>query len=161
MELSIKPHTIIMCMINFAIFFFIYKRYFHDKVNKILIERNSKISNEIKEAKANREESDKLLLENKKLLIDSKNESKQLIEEYKSKAEKVYEEIVDEAHLETRRTLERTSLEIQREKQKAEEEIKEKAIELAITLSSRVLERAIDEKEHRRLIDDFISKVGI
>lgn len=161
MDMSMNLPTFIMAMVNFVIFYFIYKYFFHDKVNRILTERNNKIKGDIDKAKANREESDKLLIENRKLLILSKNESKQLVDEYKSKAEKIYEEIVDEAHLEAKRTIERTNLEIQREKQKAEEEIKEKAIDLAITLSSKALERTIDEKEHRRLINEFISKVGI
>lgn len=57
--------------------------------------------------------------------------------------------------------MERAKKETEREKQKAEEEIKSQAIELAIMLSSKALETTIDEAQHRRLIEDFIAKVGI
>lgn len=57
--------------------------------------------------------------------------------------------------------MDRARKEAEREKEKAAEEIKSQAVELAILLSQKALEKTIDENEHRRLINDFISKVGI
>ena len=157
----IDYRTTIMAIINFLIFLYVYKYFFHEKVNKILLERSNKIDKDINEAKKNKVKSDEILAENKKLLVKSKKESKLIVEEYKTKAQKVYEDIVMDAKVESKKIIERANLEIEREKLKLEEEIKNKSIDLAITLSTKVLEKSIDEEEHRRLIDDFISKVGI
>ncbi|SHH50721.1 F0F1 ATP synthase subunit B [Clostridium grantii] len=157
----IDYRTTIMAIINFLIFLYVYKYFFHEKVNKILLERSNKIDKDINEAKKNKVKSDEILAENKKLLVKSKKESKLIVEEYKTKAQKVYEDIVMDAKVESKKIIERANLEIEREKVKLEEEIKNKSIDLAITLSTKVLEKSIDEEEHRRLIDDFISKVGI
>jgi F-type H+-transporting ATPase subunit b len=159
--MEVKFHITIMAIINFLIFLYIYKRFFHEKVNKVISERNLKVQNDIKSAKEDKIESEKILIENKKLLVNSKQESKLIMDEYKTKAQKVYEEIIADAKVESKKIIERADLEIEREKLKLEEEIKNKSIDLAITLSTKVLEKSIDEEEHRRLIDDFISKVGI
>ena len=56
--------------------------------------------------------------------------------------------------------MERTRKEMVREKEKAESEIKKQVIDLSLILSEKALEQLIDEKQHRRLIEDFIFKVG-
>ena len=39
-------------------------------------------------------------------------------------------------------------------------QLKKEAIDLALDLSRKVIEKNIDEEKHRELIDEFISKVG-
>mgnify|MGYP003808436809 CR=1 FL=1 len=75
-------------------------------------------------------------------------------------AEKVYDEIVEEARAEANLIIERAKVEIEREKEKAEYSLKKEAIDLALELSKKVIEKNIDEKKNRTLIDEFISEVG-
>ena len=56
--------------------------------------------------------------------------------------------------------MERSRVEIEREKEKAASEIQKQVIDLSLILSEKALEKLIDEKEHRKLIEDFIVKVG-
>ena len=51
--------------------------------------------------------------------------------------------------------------EIGREKEKAEYEVKKQAVDLAVELSIKALDTQIDEDLHRKLISDFIAKVGM
>ena len=48
----------------------------------------------------------------------------------------------------------------ERQKEKAEYGLKKEAIELAISLSKKLIEENIDEEKNRDLIDKFISEVG-
>ncbi len=57
--------------------------------------------------------------------------------------------------------LNRAKTEAEREKQKAEDDIKNQVVDLAVLVSSKALESSIDEAQHRKLIKDFIAKVGI
>ena len=45
-------------------------------------------------------------------------------------------------------------------KEKAEYSLKKEAIDLALELSKKVIEKNIDEEKNRTLIDEFISEVG-
>ena len=83
-----------------------------------------------------------------------------LEKEYIDVTEKVYDEIVEEARAEANLIIERAKVEIEREKEKAEYSLKKEAIDLALELSKKVIEKNIDEKKNRTLIDEFISEVG-
>ena len=74
---------------------------------------------------------------------------------------KLYEEIIDNAKTDAVSLKERTMLEIEREKEKAEFEIRKQAVDLAVELSVKALDQKIDEDTHRKLIGDFIAKVGM
>ncbi|MCY6485624.1 F0F1 ATP synthase subunit B [Clostridium aestuarii] len=152
--------TILATIINFMIFFVILKHFLFTPVSEVINSRKEEIENNIKKAEADREQIEALKRENEEMVKKSKGECKNLVEEYKIKAEKVSEEIIKEAYEESERILERARKEIDRETEKAEGEIKKEAVELAILLSSKVLQELIDEKKHRQLIEDFIVKVG-
>ncbi len=68
---------------------------------------------------------------------------------------------MEDAHKEADIVMQRASLEIKREREKAEEGIKSQVVDLAFEVSAKALEGTIDEEHHRRLIKDFISKVGV
>ncbi|AAK80812.1 F-type H+-transporting ATPase subunit b [Clostridium acetobutylicum] len=153
--------TIGFTIVNFIILMLILKHFFFDKVNKVIDDRNNEVALTIKKADAQNEEARLLKVESEKNLEDSKLQGKTIVENYKVKAEKVSEEITAEAKTEAQNILERAKRETQREKEKAEDEIKNQVVELAVLISSKALENSINEAEHRKLIEDFVSKVGI
>ena len=160
MNLSINISTIILTIINFIILLFILKHFFSKPVNKIMDDRMNGINASIKNAKDNEEKAEISKNEKERLLFESKTKGREIVEEYKTNAENISQEIIDEAKKESSIIMERTRIEIEREKQKAESEIKKQVIDLSLVLSEKALGQHIDEKEHRRLIEDFIFKVG-
>lgn len=159
--MTIEPSKIIFAMINFLVLFLILKHFLFQSVTEFMKNRRDKIENDIYSAKKDKEDAFRLKEENQKLLINSAQEGKEIVGKYKEKAEKVYEEILNNANTEAKRIIKRAEVDIQREKEKAQQEVKEQVIDLSIVLSEKVLEKAIDEKEHRKIIEDFIAKVGI
>lgn len=159
--MTIEPSKIIFAMINFLILFLILKHFLFQSVTEFMKNRRDKIENDIYSAKKDKEDAFRLKEENQKLLINSAQEGKEIVGKYKEKAEKVYDEILNNANTEAKRIIKRAEVDIQREKEKAQQEVKEQVIDLSIVLSEKVLQKAIDEKEHRKIIEDFIAKVGI
>ena len=160
MNLSLHLPTIVFTIINFILLLFILKYFFSKPVNKILDDRKNGINTSIKNAKDNEEKAEISKNEKERLLFESKTKGREIVEEYKTNAENISQEIIDEAKKESSIIMERTRIEIEREKQKAESEIKKQVIDLSLVLSEKALGQHIDEKEHRRLIEDFIFKVG-
>ncbi|MGV8980044.1 F0F1 ATP synthase subunit B [Clostridium sp.] len=151
---------IIAAMINFLLLLFIAKRYLFKPVNKILDTRKQELESSFEKARIDKEEANKLKMENVEKLKLAKKEGKGIVEIYKQKAEKISSELIEDARHEATLIIERSRVEIERETEKAQSEIKKQVIDLSLILSEKALERHIDEKEHRRLIEDFISKVG-
>ena len=159
--MHINNITIIITMINFVGMLLVFKYFFYKPINDVIGARQNEIDSTIKVTKENQEKAEALRLENEQKLREAKHEGKSIVENYKVKAEKVSTEIVDEAKQEAQLIVERARKEAIREKEKAETEIKTQVVDLAVLLSSKALEKSIDEEAHKVLIRDFIAKVGI
>ena len=158
--MNIDIVTIVCTIIDFIILMAILRHFLFDRVNKVIDDRNEEVASTIKMADSQNEEAKALKLESEKNLEESKLQGKNIVENYKQRAEKVSEDIKKEASNEAGLILDRAKKEIDREKEKAEEELRNKVVDLAVILSTKALEKAINEEEHRRLIEEFIAKVG-
>ena len=156
--MDIDPSVVIATMINFVIFILILKHFFWDKIQKVIQERQDYIEEQLDKAEEDSQKARLYLVENERILKNSREEGKKIIEKRKSKANKVYSEIVSDANKEASLILDRARLEIEREK--AQYEIKKQAVDLAIELSTKALEEKVEETKQRELINDFITKVG-
>ena len=160
MLMEINPSTLIATIINFIILFAVLKYFFFEKVQAIIEERENLIYEKLDYADEEAEKARMMAIENERMLKNAREEGKLITERHKQKAEKVYEEIVNEANQEAKIIIERAKVEINREKEKVEDNLKREAIELAIELSKKVIEKNIDEEKNRELIGEFITKVG-
>ncbi len=158
--MDINPLTVLATIINFVILYFILRHFLFEPVTNTISSRENEIKDRIAKAEKDEQKAEGLRLENEKRLANAVLEGKNIVEEYKSKAQHVSDDIIDRAKKEAEFILERARTDAEREKEKAQEDIKLQAINLAILLSSKALENTIDENEHRRLIKEFIAKVG-
>ena len=159
MEINIS--TLILTLINFVILVLLLKHFFWDKIRSVIEERQVEIDEKILQADEDSEKARMYLIKNQEILNQAREEGKKITERQKQKGDKIYEEIIQNAKNESASLIERANLEIEREKEKAEYEIKRQAVELAVELSVKALDETIDEETHRKLISDFIAKVGM
>lgn len=159
--MDFKVFTMIATIVNFLILLVFLKHFLFDKVTNAIETRNNDIKQTMDKTNKDREESKSMKAEIEKNLLDSKAQGKSIVEDYKEKAEKLSQDMKKEASNEAELIMQRAKKEVEREKEKAEEELKKKVVDLAVILSSKALEKDINEKEHRRLIEDFITKVGM
>ncbi|WP_234122315.1 F0F1 ATP synthase subunit B [Clostridium hydrogenum] len=152
---------VVYSLINFALFLIVVHHFLYKPVNKVMSSRTKDIEDTINSANEDKSKAEALRIENEKKLASAKEEGKTIVENFKAKAEKVSDEITKGAQDEAQLILERAKREAEREKEKAEDEIKAQVIELAVLVSSKALDKSINEEEHRRLIEDFVAKVGI
>ena len=151
--MEINPLNIIAAIINFIILYFILKKFFFEKITKVIDDRCNEVNSTIERAKEQEAQGKKFQEENRALLAESK-------QKYKVKAEGVSKDIIDNAHKEASEIVQRARKDSEREKAKLKDEMKNEAVELSVLMSSKALEKTIDEEEHRKLISDFIIKVG-
>ncbi|MBV7272340.1 F0F1 ATP synthase subunit B [Clostridium thailandense] len=159
--MEIDKIRVIITIINFGILYLILKHYFFKRVDDTITTRQEEITTKIKNTNDNEEKSKQLVLQHEELLKSSRGEGKKIVEDYKNKAEKVSSDVLKEAHEEAQTIVSRAKIEAEREKEKAADEVKNQVVDLAVLISSKALEQSIDEEQHRRLIKDFIAKVGI
>ena len=69
-------------------------------------------------------------------------------------------EIVQKAQQESNEIVKRAQEEIDLQKQKAILELQEKIADLSIMAASKIISKSLDTEDHRRLVEDYVSKVG-
>lgn len=159
--MDINISTLIFTLINFFILFIFLRHFFWSKIKNVIEERQIDIDEKLIKAEEDTEKARLYLLKNEEILNKAREEGKKITERQKQKGDKIYDEIVQNAKDESASIIERANLEIEREKEKAEYEVKKQAVELAVELSIKALDEQIDEETHRKLISDFIAKVGM
>ena len=159
--MNIDPVTILATIVNFIILYFVLRHFLFGRINNALESRGTEISATIDRTVQDQKKAEALRIENEEKLKNASVEGKSIVESFKVKAEKVSKDIVDQASNEAQLTLERGKKELQREVEKATADIRSQVVDLAVMLSSQALGETIDELQHRKLIEEFIAKVGI
>ena len=122
-------------------------------------EREERIANNIESAENARTEAEGMLKRYEDQLANSRQEIDRLLEEGRSSAEKLKKEIVDKAHHEAEAAKERANKEIELARDRALDQIRTEAIDLSISISSRILERSLDDADHRKLAQDILKEI--
>ena len=159
--MEVRLSTLVMNWINFAIILLLLRHFFWNKLKGIIAERKKYIDDKMIKADEDAEKARMYLVKNEQILQGAKEEGKKITEEQRVKGDELYSEIVENAKVEAISIKERAGLEIEREKEKAAHEIRKQAVDLAIELSVKALGEQVDESTHRKLIGDFIAKVGM
>lgn len=159
MELQLGK--VIATIINFIILLLILKKFFWSKIEILIDERQKFTLNKINEAKEKEEQAEKMIIEKELALKEARIEGKKITEKRKNQADKIYDEIINEAKNSAKIIEEKSRLELEREKLKAIEEIKEKSVDLAITLSKKIVEKELDEKNQKEILDKFIENFEV
>ena len=90
----------------------------------------------------------------------AKAEAARIISDAKKDAQFTADKMIKDAETEAHDIKVRAEADIEQEKKKAVNEAKDEISSLALDIAGKVVEKEINEADHRKLIDDFISKVG-
>ena len=122
--------------------------------------REDRIREMLAAAARDREESQRLLDEQRAALGKTRDEASQILAEAKVAAESVHREVLEKANAEHQEMLERARGEIEREREKAVDAIRSEAVELALAATSKLLGQKVQGEADRRFVQDVISRTG-
>lgn len=159
MEISIPQ--VIAAIINFIILYLILGHFLFKPVNNTIDTRQNEIITKIQKTDEDKQIAEELKLKNEKILSTADKEGKTIVEEYKQKADIVSADVISGAHSEADIIMKRAKTEAEREREKVADEMKKQIINLAVTLSSKALGQTLDDDHQRKLMKEFIAKVGI
>ena len=91
---------------------------------------------------------------------DARQKANEILDSARNTAAIQSEKILKEAQDQTFAMKNKAEKEIAQEKKKAVNEVKGEIGDMAVEIAAKVIEREINEKDHEKLIDEFISNVG-
>ena len=157
---TIIPWTFIAQILNLFITLYLIKRFLFKPINEVLEKRRQLADKEIREARTAQEEADSLKEQYENSLTNAHSEAAKIVSDAQKEAETKAEELIKQAEDAASGIKAKAEADIAQERKKAINEAKDEIGGLAMDIASKVVEKEIREEDHRKLIEEFIDKVG-
>ena len=155
-----EPGLIIWTLVSFFILLILLKKVAFPPILQGMKKREETIKQQLDEAQKTKKEAETLLEDYKRQLADARSEAQKIINEGKGLGESIRKEVIQKAQEESNQIVKRAQEEIELQKQKALMELQEKIADLSVMAASKVINKSLNLEDHRRLVEDYISKVG-
>ncbi|RJQ55064.1 MAG: ATP synthase F0 subunit B [Actinobacteria bacterium] len=160
MELLPDPAQVIYSTIAFFVLLALLWRFAFPPVVGMLDKRQATIKESLERAEETRVEAQRLLAEYKKQLAEARAEAQAITEQGRKVGESMKEDIVTKARQEATALIAKATEEIAAEKRKALDEVTERVAGLTVAAAERVVAKALDEADHKRLIEEYVAEIG-
>ena len=157
---GIVPWTFIAQIANLFIQAYLIKRFLFKPINEILEKRKAMADAQIEDAKKDRTEAAAMKAEYEKDMTEARSKASDILTNAQKTAAAQSEEILQEAAAQAAAMKEKAANDIEQEKRKAVTQIRDEIGGIAMDIAGKVIEREINEEDHRKLIDEFIANVG-
>ena len=145
---------------NLFIQAYLIKRFLFKPINEVLAKRKAMADAEIADAKKDREEAAAMKAEYEKDMAQAREKASDILATAQKTASVQGERILKDAKAQATAVKIKAVQEIEQEKKKAVTEIRDEIGTIAMDIAGKVIEREINEDDHRKLIDEFIANVG-
>ena len=157
---SLAPWTMIFTWANLLILVLLMKKFLFKPILNVIEAREKEVSEMYSKAESAQKNAQELESEYTEKLSAAKEEAAKIMKDAKHDATLRGEEIVGEAKKEASAILEKAQKDIQREKETAMNEIKGDIAEIAVDIAQKVIEKDLNEKDHEKLVEEFITGWG-
>ncbi len=158
--ITLDPLTFVATICNLLIQMYLFKRFLLDKVRAVIAERKAAADGEIAAAKAARADAEAMKTEYEQNMAAAKAQANEIVSGAQKTAAARSEQLLGEARVQAAQIKQKAEADIAQEKKKAVNDLKNEIGGMAMEIASKVVEREINEDDHRELIDEFIRNVG-
>lgn len=147
-------------MVNFLILLALLYKFAFNPINAMLEQRSQTIESSLKHAEDVKIEIEQMRKETQANLNEARKEAQEIVARAMKTAEETKNELISKAQEDVAAMKEKAQNEIQAATEQAKQELREEAANLAILAAEKVLNRAITEEDHKKLIKDFVNEAG-
>lgn len=158
--ISVNIWNIIISLCNLAILFWLIKKFLYKPVKKVLADREAAIAEQYSAAAAAEESANASRDQYAAKLAGADAEADSIIHEATATANRRGEKIVAEARSKADEIVRQGEIEAAMEKKKAQESIRREIADVSAALTEKLLQREMNQNDHRAMIDDFLEGIG-
>lgn len=158
--ISIDAWTIIFQICNLLILVALVRKFLWKRVTAVLEARQQELDGIYDAADKDRDEAAQMKEDYTRRMHDARDEADKLVRSAVDNAQRRSDAIVQEAKDEATHLKQKAQAEIDQEKHKAYNELLGEISGMAVDIAGRMVEREINEEDHRELLADFIRNAG-
>ncbi|MDZ7261329.1 MAG: F0F1 ATP synthase subunit B [candidate division KSB1 bacterium] len=157
----LTPDTglIFWTVLTFLLLLFVLKKFAWKPLLRMLDEREQRIKDSLEKAEQAQREAESTLGAYQKMLNQARREAQEIIEKSQKAAEANRQEILQQAQRESELLLERAKREIALGKEKALDEIKQFAVDLSLTIASKIIGQSLTKEAHLHIIEQSLAEL--
>lgn len=147
-------------IVSFAILLFVLYKYAFPGILSALEEREKKIKDSLDQAERHRSEAEQKLKEYEAKLNMAAKEAEGILAATKERAQRLMEENEQRMTAEAERIRGDAMREIDHERRKAIQDIRAQTTDLALMVAEKVVQRSLNEADHRKFADDALEALS-
>jgi F-type H+-transporting ATPase subunit b len=147
-------------ILSFGILLWVLYKYAFPPILETLDMRERKIRESLEQAERHRVEAERRMQEYEAKLTAASREAEAVLIQAKERAQRLLDENEQRLAAEAERVKGEATREIDQERRKAIQEIRSQATDLALLVAEKVVERSLNDADHRRLADEAIAAVA-
>lgn len=157
-SLGVHLPTLIAQVINFAVLFGLLYLVAYKPVMRMLDERSRKIKESMEQTEYIKQQAAKAEQETEKRIAEASKKGQKIIDQVVKTGEELRQKTQGEARQEAEALIARARAEIQREHDEAISALRKEFVDLTILAAEKVIDRSLDKKAHRHIIDQVFEE---
>ena len=159
-ELGINLPQLIAQLINFGILFGLLRLLAYKPIMRMLDERSNRIKESMEQTEHIKQKATDAEVEFKKQVAAASRQGQEIIERASKTAEEIKQQARQDAQSEVGQMLSRARAEIRHERDEIVDELRSEFADITVMAAGQVIERSLDQKAHKDLIDKVLEGSG-
>ncbi len=156
----LSPRDILLHMINVVVLFVAIRLLLYKPIRKFMNARTERVQGELDAAQAKQQAADARQAELDAAAHQTKLDAAQAIADGVQQGQKTGEDIVARANKQAETIVAHAQDEARQIEIDAKMAVRTQAINMAVEIAGRMLEREVKADDHQKIIDEFLTKVG-
>ena len=157
-SLGINLPTLVAQIVNFVVLFGLLYLVAYKPIMRMLDERSRRVKESMEQTEFVKRQAEQAEEETRRRIEAAAKEGQELVARAAKTGEEVRRQAQQEASQDAETIVSRARMEIQRERDEAIDELRREFADMTILAAEKVIERSLDKKAHRQLIDDVLEK---
>ena len=153
------PGLYLWTILTFLILLGLLAKFAWGPLLKALESRQQSIRQALDDARQAKQELQQLHVESAKLLAQARAEAAEIISRSRSDSDRFREEMKEKARAEAAGLMRNAERQIELETTRALQQIRQEAVDLSVTIASKLLQRNVSKDDNARLIEDTFKQI--
>jgi F-type H+-transporting ATPase subunit b len=153
------PGLFIWTIVTFLVLVFLLARFAWRPLLQALERRQATIAKSLEDAQRAKQELERLQQESTQIVTSARMEAEAIVSRSRSDAEALREELKQKARAEAASIVKNAERQIQLETARALQQIRREAVDLSVTIASKILQRNVSKEDNEGLIEQALKQV--
>ncbi len=159
-KLGIEPRLLLAQIVNFAIIVFVLSKFLYKPILDMLEKRKNDIEKGLKMTEDMKEEEAKLSQKRQKMIEVTRKEASDILDEARKQAKEEEKDIIAQAHTDAEAILAKGKADAATARVDMEKSVEQSAIDLAVSISERLLTDVLSAEDKHKLIAKHIKELS-